>query len=44
MEVLVQERGEMPPTEMTEVAGFTGLRGYHPTQFDDGKGTPVPSI
>lgn len=45
MRVLLQAQGEMPPTEMTEVAGFTGCGGTVPPQFDqfdDGKGTPVP--
>ena len=35
----------MPPTELTEVAGFTGTAGTIAPQFDqfdDGKGTPVP--
>jgi cytochrome c peroxidase len=35
----------MPPTEMTEVAGFTGTAGTigpQFDQFDDGKGSPVP--
>ena len=45
MKVLAQAQGEMPPTEMTEVAGFTGTRGTigpQFDQFDDGKGTAVP--
>jgi cytochrome c peroxidase len=45
MKVLLQAQGEMPPTETTEVAGFTGTAGtVGPAfdQFDDGKGTPVP--
>jgi cytochrome c peroxidase len=45
IKVLLQAQGEMPPTELTEVAGFTGTAGtIGPTfdQFDDGKGTPVP--
>src|SRR5215831_750591 len=46
MKVLAQAQGEMPPTEMTEVAGFTGTRGTIGPQFDqfvdDGKGMPVP--
>jgi cytochrome c peroxidase len=45
MRLLVQAQSEMPPTEMTEVAGFTGTRGTigpQFDQFDDGKGTPVP--
>src|SRR5947209_5063863 len=45
---LAQAHAHMPPTETTEVAGFTGTSG---TQFslgprfdifDDGKGTPLP--
>src|SRR5215469_7873150 len=43
--VLLQAQGEMPPTEMTEVAGFTGTAGTigpQFDQFDDGKGSPVP--
>lgn len=43
--VLLQAQGEMPPTEMTEAAGFTGTAGtIGPLfdQFDDGKGSPVP--
>jgi cytochrome c peroxidase len=43
--VLLQAQGEMPPTELTEVAGFTGTKGtIGPPfdQFDDGKGSPVP--
>jgi cytochrome c peroxidase len=35
----------MPPTEMTQVAGFTGAAGTigpQFDQFDDGKGSPVP--
>src|SRR5215469_12509273 len=45
VKVLLHAQGEMPPTEMTEVAGFTGTAGtIGPAfdQFDDGKGTPVP--
>jgi len=43
--VLLQAQGEMPPTELTEVAGFTGTAGTigpQFDQFDDGKGSPVP--
>ena len=43
--VLLQAQGEMPPTELTEVAGFTGTAGTigpQLDQFDDGKGSPVP--
>jgi cytochrome c peroxidase len=45
---LAQAQGEMPPTELTEVAGYTGTRGtifsLGPlfNQFDDGKGSPLP--
>lgn len=38
-------QGEMPPTELTEVAGFTGTAGTigpQFDQFDDGLGSPVP--
>jgi cytochrome c peroxidase len=43
--VLVQAQGQLPPTELTEVAGFTGTTGTigpRFDQFDDGKGSPVP--
>jgi cytochrome c peroxidase len=42
---LLAAQGHMPPTEMTEVAGFTGTRhtiSPEFDQFDDGLGTPVP--
>jgi cytochrome c peroxidase len=42
---LLMAHGQMPPTEMTEVAGFTGTRGTGDPrfdQFDDGLGSPVP--
>jgi cytochrome c peroxidase len=45
MKTLAAAQGEMPPTEMTEVAGFTGTAGtIGPLfdQFDDGLGSPVP--
>jgi cytochrome c peroxidase len=45
IKTLAAAQGEMPPTEMTEVAGFTGTAGTIGPQFDkfdDGKGTPVP--
>ena len=45
MKVLLQAQGEMPPTELTEAAGFTGCGSTVApafAQFDDGKGTPVP--
>ena len=43
--ILAQAQAQMPPTEMTEVAGFTGTKGTigrQFDQFDDGLGTPVP--
>jgi cytochrome c peroxidase len=45
---LAQAQAEMPPTELTEVAGYTGTRGTQYSlgplfdQFDDGKGSPLP--
>lgn len=45
IKTLAAAQGEMPPTEMTEVAGFTGTAGTigpRFDQFDDGKGSPVP--
>jgi cytochrome c peroxidase len=42
---LLIAQAHMPPTELTEVAGFTGTAGtLGPlfNQFDDGLGTPVP--
>jgi cytochrome c peroxidase len=45
IKVLLQAQGELPPTELTEVAGFTGTAGTigpRFDQFDDGNGTPVP--
>ena len=45
IKTLAAAQGEMPPTELTEVAGFTGTAGTigpQFDQFDDGKGTPVP--
>ena len=45
---LAQAQGEMPPTELTEVAGYTGTRGTPYSlgplfdQFDDGKGSLLP--
>ncbi len=45
---LAQAQGQMPPTELTEVAGYTGTRGTPYSlgplfdQFDDGKGSPLP--
>jgi hypothetical protein len=43
--ILAQAQAQMPPTEMTEVAGFTGTKGTigpQFDQFDDGLGTSVP--
>jgi cytochrome c peroxidase len=42
---LLAAQGQLPPTELTEAAGFTGTRGtlgapFDP--FDDGLGSPVP--
>jgi cytochrome c peroxidase len=45
IKTLAAAQGEMPPTEMTEVAGFTGTAGTigpQFDQFDDGKGSRVP--
>lgn len=45
IKTLAVAQGEMPPTEMTEVAGFTGTTGTMGPlfdQFDDGLGSPVP--
>ena len=42
---LLQAQGHIPPTELVEVAGFTGTRGTigpEFDQFDDGLGEPVP--
>jgi cytochrome c peroxidase len=42
---LLQAQAHIPPTELTEAAGFTGTRGTldpRLDQFDDGRGTPVP--
>jgi len=42
---LLMAQGQMPPTELVEVAGFTGTAGTIGArfdQFDDGKGSPVP--
>jgi cytochrome c peroxidase len=46
---LAQAQAEMPPTELTEAAGYTGTRGTPNSlgpqfdQFDDGQGSPLPS-
>jgi cytochrome c peroxidase len=45
IKTLAAAQGELPPTELTEVAGFTGTRGSigpEFDQFDDGKGSVVP--
>ena len=42
---LLQAQGQLPPTELVEVAGFTGTAGTigpRFDQFDDGKGGQVP--
>jgi cytochrome c peroxidase len=45
---LAQAQGEMPPTELTEVAGYSGTKGTPYSlgplfdQFDDGKGSKLP--
>jgi cytochrome c peroxidase len=42
---LAAAQGQLPPTELTEVAGFTGTAGRigpEFDQFDDGKGSVVP--
>jgi cytochrome c peroxidase len=42
---LLQAQAHIPPTELVEVAGFTGTRGTigpEFDQFDDGRGEPVP--
>ena len=45
---LAQAQGEMPPTELTEVAGYTRTKGTRYSlgsqfdQFDDGKGANLP--
>jgi len=42
---LLQAQGQLPPTELVEVAGFTGTAGTigpRFDQFDDGKGRRVP--
>jgi cytochrome c peroxidase len=42
---LLIAQAHIPPTELVEVAGFTGTRGTigpRFDQFDDGKGSPVP--
>jgi cytochrome c peroxidase len=45
---LAQAQAQMPPTELTEVAGYTGTKGTPYSlgplfdQFDDGKGSKLP--
>jgi cytochrome c peroxidase len=44
---LLIAQAHLPPTELNEAAGFTGIRtGVDPRfyQFDDGKGVPVPEL
>jgi cytochrome c peroxidase len=44
---LLIAQAHMPPTELNEAAGFTGIRtGINPRfyQFDDGKGARVPDL
>src|SRR5207245_2135415 len=43
---LLAAQGHLPPTELVEVAGFTGTAGTIGAlfdQFDDGRGVPVPA-
>ncbi|HEY6392664.1 MAG TPA: cytochrome-c peroxidase, partial [Bryobacteraceae bacterium] len=43
---LLAAQGHIPPTELTEAAGFTGTRGTMPPDFDlfdDGLGTILPA-
>jgi cytochrome c peroxidase len=45
IKTLLAAQGELPPTELVEVAGFTGTKmtiGPALDQFDDGLGFPVP--
>jgi cytochrome c peroxidase len=45
IKTLLAAQGHLPPTELVEVAGFTGTAGsINPLfdQFDDSKGSPVP--
>jgi len=45
IKTLAAAQGELPPTELTEVAGFTGTKGTigpEFDQFDDGNGSVVP--
>jgi cytochrome c peroxidase len=46
IKTLLAAQGHLPPTELVEVAGFTGTAGIIAPQFDkfdDGKGSPVPA-
>ena len=45
IKTLLAAQGQLPPTELVEVAGFTGTAGAigpEFDQFDDGKGSVVP--
>jgi cytochrome c peroxidase len=45
IKTLLAAQGHLPPTELVEVAGFTGTAGtigHEFDQFDDGKGSAVP--
>jgi cytochrome c peroxidase len=45
IKTLLAAQAHLPPTELVEVAGFTGTAGTigpQFDQFDDGKGSPVP--
>src|SRR5438132_3938136 len=45
VKALLQAQGHLPPTELIEVAGFTGTAssiGPPFDPFDDGQGSPVP--
>jgi len=45
VQTLLAAQGHIPPTELVEMAGFTGTAGTIAPpfdQFDDGEGTPVP--
>ena len=46
IKTLLAAQAHLPPTELVEVAGFTGTAGTIGSQFDqfdDGKGSPVPA-
>jgi cytochrome c peroxidase len=45
VKTLLVAQGQLPPTELVEVAGFTGTAGtigHEFDQFDDGRGSAVP--